>query len=182
MNINYKSITFKVLKLIFIVFICYIIFSFLLFIVFLFIRGKDLNRFDYNSSKKVAIEFLNDNKEELESMTKEIYTSKSFKENPYKNIISVNYVESAQDLYDKEHIEFYMDSQGMLGGQYYGLIYSLDSNFNDNKVIKIYDQFKETGNGNNIYIREKISDNWYFFYNDYDGKVNLKTIDSKKEY
>lgn len=176
MSVNNKPIIFKVLKLIHIAFICYIIFSFLLFIVFPFIMGNDLNKFDYNSSKKVATEFLNDNKEELESIASEIYISKKSKENPYKNIISAYYVESFQDLYDKEHIEFHMDSQGMLGSQSYGLIYSLDSNFNDNKVIKIYDQFKETGNGNNIHIREKISDNWYFYYDDYDGKVNVKNI------
>ena len=56
----------------------------------------------------------------------------------------------------------------MLGGQYYGLIYSQN---NHDGLIKN----KEIG-GNNIFIRQKITDNWYFYYDDYDGKVDVKKI------
>ena len=60
----------------------------------------------------------------------------------------------------------------MLGGQYYGLIYIKE--YNDELII--YDEFKETGTGNNIFIRKKIKDNWYIYYDDFDGKVDIKKI------
>ena len=59
----------------------------------------------------------------------------------------------------------------MLGGQYYGLIYIKDK-FEE---LIIYDGTK-LENGNNIFIREKLKDNWYFYYDDYDGKVNIDKI------
>ena len=49
----------------------------------------------------------------------------------------------------------------MLGGQYWYLLYCEDD-FLDGKNIYIYDEYKETGSGNNIFIVEKIKDNWYF--------------------
>lgn len=69
-----------------------------------------------------------------------------------------------------------MDAQGFLGGQYYGLIYSKDENIYNGKDLFIYDENKETGEGNNIFIRKKILDNWFFYYNDWDGKVKIDNI------
>ena len=60
----------------------------------------------------------------------------------------------------------------MLGGQYYGLIYAKESKEN----LFIYDEKEETKQGNNVFIRQKIKDNWYFYYEDYDGKVNINKI------
>ena len=71
-----------------------------------------------------------------------------------------------------EYIKLDLDSQGMLGGQYYGLIYTKESK---EKLI-IYDEKEETKKGNNVFIRQKIKDNWYFYYEDYDGKVNINKI------
>lgn len=164
--------TLKVLKIIGIVIICYIIFrNIFLFILF----SQDSNKFDYDSSKKMAIKYLNDNKEELENIGNELYNNKSSMKNPFNKINYASYIESYQDEYEKEYVKFDMDAQGMLGGQYYGLIYSVND-INDNEKIKIYDELKEKGTGNNIFIREKISDNWYFYYDDYDGKVNVENI------
>ena len=59
----------------------------------------------------------------------------------------------------------------MLGGQYYGLIYIQDK-FDE---LITYDGTK-LENENNIFIREKLKDNWYFYYDDYDGKVNIDKI------
>lgn len=64
----------------------------------------------------------------------------------------------------------------MLGGQYYGLIYSTEKNFFDSRSLIIYDEHKETCDGNNIFIRQKIKKNRYFYYDDYDGKVDTSKI------
>ena len=73
---------------------------------------------------------------------------------------------------NEEYIKIYIDAQGMLGGQYYGLIYSKN---NEKELIK-----NKELHGNNIFIRQKIKDNWYFYYDDYDGKVNINKIQTKK--
>ena len=130
--------------------------------------NNDFNKFTYQSSKEIAIKFLNENKNELEKTAKAVQESKVSKKDPLKNIYYVSY--------DEEYIQFDMDAQGMLGGQYYGLIYSINDNINGSEKIKIYDEYKETGSGNNIIIREKICDNWYFYYDDYDGKVDTSKI------
>lgn len=131
--------------------------------------NDDFNKFTYQSSKEIVTTFLNKNKKELEKIADEVQKSKVSKKDPLKNISYVSY-------YDEEYIQFNMDAQGMLGGQYYGLIYSINDNITNNEKIKIYDEYKETGSGNNIIIREKICDNWYFYYEDYDGKVDTSKI------
>lgn len=72
----------------------------------------------------------------------------------------------------KDMLDHYPNLRGMLGGQYYGIIYSKN---NEEKLIK-----NKEIHGNNIFIRQKIKDNWYFYYDDYDGKVNINKI--KKYY
>ena len=46
---------------------------------------------------------------------------------------------------------------------------------NVDEVI-IFDELSETGEGNNIFIRKKINNNWYFYYDDYDGKIDLNKL------
>ena len=60
----------------------------------------------------------------------------------------------------------------MLGGQNYGIIYSKI----DDEDFIVYDQKKVIGEGNNIFIREKLYDNWYFYYNDWDGEIDVNKI------
>ena len=57
----------------------------------------------------------------------------------------------------------------MLGGQYWGIIYAPNDDLLDGNTSSIYNEKEETGN--NIFIKEKIRDFWYFYYDDYDGKV-----------
>lgn len=62
-----------------------------------------------------------------------------------------------------------------MDGQYWDLIYC-EEDYLDGKNIDIYDEYKETGSGNNIFIVEKIRDNWYYSYQDWDGKVDTTKI------
>lgn len=148
------------------------------YLVFKIIDKDDTERFTYDSGKIEIIKYLDNNKSELESIVKELYRSKSSLDNPNKNISYVSYRDNNGLSYLEKNpcVQFDFDAQGMLGGQYYGLIYSQESNIYDGKDLFIYNEKKETGEGNNIFIREKILDNWYYYYDDYDGKVDLENL------
>lgn len=132
--------------------------------------NKEFNKFDYYKAKQITIKYLNKNEEQLKKIAEEVYEDKSSIENPLENIRYAGYYYDYNlNFKSKEaYIKFDIDAQGMLCGQYYGLIYSKN---NHDELIKN----KEIG-GNNIFIRQKIKDNWYFYYDDYDGKVYVKKI------
>lgn len=135
--------------------------TFLSFIL-MFSYYKYFKLSDFDKAKKDAINFLNNNITELQSISNEILESKNSKK--YKNKIYTNYKNSGE----KEYIQFDIDSQGMLGGQYWGIIYSPNDDLLGEETRFIYNEQEETGKGNNIFIKEKIKDNWYFYYDDYD--------------
>ena len=143
-------------------------------LAFPFTAFKDENTFNYDSAKKMTTEYLNKNEDKLNEITKELYESKSLKKYPYEGIKYASY--EYGDFYFKkeiEYINFYLGGQGNVsGGQSYGLIYTNDCN----EDLIIYDQYEETGSGNNIYIRKLIKDNWYFYYDDSDGNVKKDEI------
>lgn len=135
--------------------------------------NKENNRFDYNKAKQIAVKYLNNNEEQLKTIAEELYESKGSKENPIENVKSARYDFFSHFNFkeNKEYIIFDIDAQGITGGQSYGIIYSK----NNNEDLIIYDEI-ERKTGNNIFIRKKIKDNWYFYYDDYDGKVDIDKI------
>lgn len=127
---------------------------------------------DYNSAKKSSIKFLNNNQIELEKIfDKLILNNQENASGKYKEKFYIYYSN------DEKYIKLDIDSQGMLGGQYWGIIYCPSDALLENNNIKIYDENVETNDGNNIFIKEKIKDKWYFYYEDYDGKVDIKEIE-----
>lgn len=135
---------------------------------------KNYNKFDYNEAKEYTIKYLNKNKNQLEIVVNELNKSKLSLKYPIKDIsyASYNYLTDFDFDNKTEYIIFDLNSQGILGGQYYGLIYTKNNKLD----LIIYDEYKETGTGNNIFIREKVKDNWYFYYDDFNGKVNINKI------
>ena len=125
-------------------------------------------------AKKETIKFLEKNIKELEEISKELILSK---DTEWKKHDKLQYGYGYKDSNNKEYIQFDLDAQGFLGGQYWGLQYSPNDDYLDGANIKIYDEKERTGKGNDIFIIEKIKENWYFYYEDYDGKVNIKTIE-----
>lgn len=159
-----KNIIVYIISIIVIVLIGFFLISFI----------TDSNEFEYDEAKKTTQNYLNKNENKLIELVNNLYESKTSKKNPLKTVNYAAYENN--DDFDfknkKEYIKIDLDSQGMLGGQYYGLIYSKESN--DDFIV--YDEKKETNKGNNIFIRQKIEDNWYFYYEDYDGKVDINKI------
>lgn len=160
----------KIVISFFIIFLIIIVGLLLLKITLDSFYNKEFDRFYYNKSKKITIKYLNKNEEELKKIVDELYESKSSIENPLEDIRYAEYCydDNLNFKSKEEYIKFDIDAQGMLGGQYYGLIYSKN---NYDELLKN----KEIG-GNNIFIRQKIKDNWYFYYDDYDGKVDFNKL------
>lgn len=136
------------------------------------------NGSNYNHNKKEVTSFLKSNKKELEKIANNVSKNKSSINNPYKHISYVSYstIDIGININKGEYVKFDYDARGWLGGRYWGLIYSKNNNAFNGEKLYIYDQNKETGNGDNIFIREKIIDNWYFYYDDFDGIVNIDEI------
>ena len=126
------------------------------------------NNYDYSNFKKEVIDFLNSNEDELIVISKNAINTKDKAVHTFKN---KEYYYSIKD--NKEIVTISINSQGMLGGQYWDLIYC-EGDYLNGKTIDIYDEHKETGKGNNIFVVEKIKDNWFFSYQDWDGKANMK--------
>lgn len=125
----------------------------------------------YDEAKEETIIFLNDNIDNLQDISKSILKikSNSYKEHKYKDKTYVySYMQNEEG---KEYIQIDFDGQGMLGGQGWGLIYSDNDDLLNGNSYYIYDEKEQTGTGNNIFIKEKIKDKWYFYYDDWDGKV-----------
>ena len=134
----------------------------------------ETNIFDYDSAKKKSYNFLYNSNDELQKLVNELYESKNSKKNPLSMVsyASYDYLEDFDFKNKTEYIKIDLSAQGMLGGQYYGLMHVKEPK----EDLIVYDEYKETQKGNNIFIRQKIEDNWYFYYEDYDGKVDINKI------
>lgn len=130
----------------------------------------EMSNSDYEKARKETFHFLEKNITELEMISKECLYEKNRKTDEFKNK-EYYFVKKGE----KEYAVINIDAQGMLGGQYCDLIYCEDD-YLDGNTIDIYDEYKETGSGNNIFIVEKIKDNWYFSYQDWDGKVDITEV------
>ena len=145
-----------------------IILIFIIYIIFASIKGKknSVEKYNYNTAKTETIKYLGNNMTNLESRCNMILENK-----PEKCVAYDELIYCYHNVEEKESIEISINSQGFLGGQYWGLIYSSD-NLLDNKNISI----EKSNSGNNIFIREKLQNKWYFYYYDYDGSINVEEI------
>ena len=120
----------------------------------------------YQSAKDLSESFLKHNQEELENIAQEALKTKQPSMNEYKKAYEIKYDEN------EEAVNFEIGSQGMLGGQYWRIVYTEKGNYRGE--VEKYTYYEE--NGNNIAFAEKISENWYFYWIDYDGREDLSNI------
>lgn len=145
-----------------------VILIFIIYIIFISIKGRhhSVEKYNYNTAKTETIKYLENNINILESRCNMILENKPEK--------CVTYDELAycyNDVDGKEYIEIDINSQGFLGGQYWGLTYSKDDLLDGDDI-----SIEKSSSGNNIFIRQKIQNNWYFHYYDYDEQVNTDDI------
>lgn len=120
----------------------------------------------YQSAKDYSESFLKHNQEELEIIAQDILKNKQSSISEFKKAHEIKY-----DKYE-DAVYFEIGSQGMLGGQYWRLVYTEKGTYRGES--EKYTYYEE--DGNNIAFAEKISENWYFYWIDYDGREDLSNI------
>jgi len=132
----------------------------------------DRKKIDYKASEKKTIEFLNNNIYELNNLAQKYLKNHNLESQKYKMIQSIKYDKDE----DVEYVQFEYNSQGILGAKDWGLLYIPDNHYLGKKDLYIYDEYQERGTGNNIVIRKKLKENWFFYYVDWDGDVKLSDV------
>ena len=120
----------------------------------------------YQSAKDFSESFLKHNQEELEDIAQDILKAKKTSISEYKKAYEIKYDEH------EEAVNFEIGSQGLLGGQYWRLVYTEKGNYRGE--TDKYTYYEE--DGNNIAFAEKLNENWYFYWIDYDGREDLSNI------
>ncbi len=112
----------------------------------------------YSVAKTESVEILEDNQLKFEECA--VASLNGEKD------VAGNRIEYTYSAYrDEGYVVFEIDSQGMLGGQYWDLVYTQDGTFYGESEAYLY---KETG-GNNIIKAERLNEHWWFRWIDYDG-------------
>ena len=133
-------------------------------LIALLLCGCGINRKDYSSAAKSCRRFLSKNAEEMTSIAEDLLngdTNVGESSGHYKD----HYYSLEEDADGEKYVKFDIDAQGMLGGQYWSLIYCPDGT--------LYGQsetyYSEETDGNNISRAEKIDGSWWYYWIDYDG-------------
>lgn len=168
-NINKEKRKFYLLFLLylFIVFVCIMIIN-SPFAIIDKMLSSDENKFDYDSALKDSRKFLNENIDDLNKLALEYIETHDLESKRYKKVKSIYYSD-----YEVEKVSFKIDSKGSaLGGQYYGLIYVPNGEYlgEDKLYIK--------NDKGRIFIRKRLEKNWFFYYDDYNGRVDLNKVKS----
>lgn len=139
-------------------------------LIFLLASNSCSSNKSFKETKQETKEFVLNNVDVLSEKVVDILSKKSADGITYDNGKTIDYKE-----YDySNYVVFGYDAQGMLGGQYWGFYYSTND-------VPIGDQgyeldltkskdgwYWQEPDGNNYYYTEKITDNWFFSYTDYD--------------
>ena len=111
----------------------------------------------YETAKRESESYLWIHKTKLEKIALECFSSKEKggkEDSAYRYSFDPN----------QELVCFEVDSQGMLGGQYWELVYTKDGT--------LYGQTKtylQTFHGGNVIKAERIDEHWWFLWTDYDA-------------
>lgn len=135
------------------------------------------SRKSYSEAEKYTINYLNSNIKELTELAKTVIKEKPDKglNSTLKNIRKI-YYDGDSFIPDGNYITFEFYDTGFYHDVDWGLIYSPSNNFAGEYELYTYDESVNDTKGNNVYVRKKLKDNWFFYYNDYDGDTNLNEI------
>lgn len=111
----------------------------------------------YSTAKEECENFLNRYQAEMEQIATEALQSEQECSGEFRK----HFYRSYKDGY----VSFDIDAQGMLGGQYWELVYTKDGKFGTETETFLHTE----PNGNNIVRAEKINDHWWYHWTDYDG-------------
>lgn len=129
--------------------------------------GIDERQALFGSAEQGFLEYFQDKK-----VTEEMFMF-SFNE-CFRNEQSLDGLQRLREFKKLENVVFECKAQGILGGQSWGLLYIPSNEYLGEKKLYIYDEKEFKSDSNNVFIRKKLKKNWFFYYDDWDGKVNLK--------
>ena len=119
----------------------------------------------YSSAKSDCVKVLNKNRTELDEFAAKLLAETpqslagEYPKTPYESFKDYNcYVT------DRHEAVFDIGSQGMLGGQYWSLMYTADGTYRGKS-----ETYYEVWDGNNIIKADHIDDNWWYLWEDYDA-------------
>jgi len=168
----------------------------LLLLTLLIVDKCFLHRYDFITAVENCDKFLSNNIDDLTQIANRVLSTKSVERDVkikgvFRPIRYISYYNGTNypeyyDMAKEEYVSIDLDAQGMLGGQYWGLLYIPENSYHGEEDIYIWDEKKERGEGNNIMIRGKLRDNWFFYYDDYDGFIEyideIKAIKLAQKY
>lgn len=134
-----------------------LVISFLLLLCGLILR-KSLKPKTYSAAKAECVDFLEDNQKELEQIASELLEEGKGGSGYYQNRYYCFTTENG-------YVKFDVDAQGMLGGQYWELVYTRSGRYYGNNETYLYQEEK----GNNIVRGEHLGGHWWYRWTDYDG-------------
>lgn len=147
-------------------------------IIFLNISGGIFkSRKSYSEAEEYSINYLNSNAKQLTKIAKEVIKERSDDgfSTKISEIRSIYYGDS-DVISNGDYVTFNFYDNGFYHDVDWGLIYSPSNKFEGEDELYTYDQSINDTKGNNVYVRKKIKDNWFFYYSDYDGDTNLNEI------
>lgn len=118
---------------------------------------------NYEEIKADTVSFLEANQTSMEAAALKTIEEAVPAENLFEGISYIRYDAS------NGYVVFAMDAQGMLGGQYWSLVYAPNGTYMGEAQTYLWHEAE----GNNLQIAEKIHDNWFFLWEDYDGREDL---------
>lgn len=150
-----------------------IVFLTIFLIIYLSIKGTHneiIKKYNYDSLKEETIEYLNDNNKELQENCNNVLKEKPHSCREHNDLI---YCYGTDDKVSVMFYKYgkYKDNKNYVGEQDWGLEYSKKDLLNG-KNIYVWNEYRETGHGNNIIVKTRIKDNWYFYYIDYNYEKN----------
>lgn len=138
---------------------------------FVLLTACSIGRKDYGAAKADCIEFFQNNQESLTHTFEKAAVLRTGESVTYQN----HTISSVVKGYNKRYALLEYDAQGMLGGQYWGIYYSSDNSFCDEYGTTVFDEdrrYYKEADGNNFFATERITEHYFFFYQDYDGNVH----------
>ena len=113
----------------------------------------------FTSAKKECESFLSEHRVEMDAIAVAVLMSGGEESGEHQGH------DYYSDLQNRT-VTFDIDAQGMLGGQYWSLIYSESGVLHGETDIYLY----EEDGGNNVVRAERLDDHWWYCWEDYDGR------------
>lgn len=112
----------------------------------------------YSSALEECTQVLSEYQAEMEEIALKALASSEYGSGNFKDY-------SYYLSHDQNSVTFSIGAQGMLGGQYWDLVYTKHGYlYNESETF-----YLEEEDGNNIIRAEKLNEHWWFLWEDYDG-------------